>query len=839
VRAPASLIAIPLLAGSAVGLTLPEYDPSHLALNLAAGACLALLAGVAWWADDEGPECAIAVILCALLTGGSLGVSDAARAYHPPLLEWFRSAGSSASTPVLVRGVLREDASVTPLGVSLSLWVHAIGRTQASRAGTLGGVRLSVAGSLAPARVDEWRAGRAVRVTAILREPVTYRNPGAVDERRALARRGVALVGSVKSAALVDLTARGSIASEWAAACRAWSRSALTATVGSWAERSGAIARAILIGDRTGLALEDERRLQEAGTYHVIAISGGNIAILTLLILGGLRAAGVRSRAAAGTAIVLLLFYGRVTGSAPSVDRAITAAVVFLTGRLIDHRGPPVNVLAVAAVLAAASSPVTVMDAGFLMSFGATLGILIGVPRILRIRGSPSTTRRARRARRVPGRVARSAAGLFAATLAAEVVLAPVSASLFSRVTFAGLLLNFVAIPLMTIVQAGSLAALAAWPIDAAAARTLGYAVHRATGGLIDSARLVEVVPWISRDVAPPAWWLLVTYYIALIVLVVARRRRVTHGAGAAVLACGLIIASGAPSTSRERVDRPAGGWLRVAFLDVNQGDATAILLPDGRAFLVDTGGLPAAPLQDPTDAPLFDIGERVLAPALRALAVRRLDTLVLTHADSDHIGGARAMLRSFHPRAVWEGVPVPPDLALRGVRDAADAAGAEWRIVQAGDQLRVGRVELRALHPPIPDWERQRVRNDDSVVLDVRIGEVSIILPGDVGRDGEAQALRHLARAPVVVLKAAHHGSATSSTAEFLDAVRPAAVIVSAGRANRFGHPAPAVVARYRTRGIPMFTTGEDGAVILDTDGKAVEIRGWGSGRVWRCCAR
>ncbi len=134
-----------------------------------------------------------------------------------------------------------------------------------------------------------------MRVTTTLREPAVYLNPGAGDMRASLARRGVILVGSIKSAALVSVTARGSALHEVAAATRAWARRRLSEFVGRWGSRSAAIATAILIGDRTGLPDEDERRLQEAGTYHVIAISGGNIAILTVFLLVSARLAASAS----------------------------------------------------------------------------------------------------------------------------------------------------------------------------------------------------------------------------------------------------------------------------------------------------------------------------------------------------------------------------------------------------------------------------------------------------------------------------------------------------------------------------------------------------------------
>jgi competence protein ComEC len=157
-----------------------------------------------------------------------------------------------------------------------------------------------------------------------------------------------------------------------------------------------------------------------------------------------------------------------------------------------------------------------------------------------------------------------------------------------------------------------------------------------------------------------------------------------------------------------------------------------------------------------------------------------------------------------------------------------ADTLGLYWRTVQAGDVERIGPVRIRVLHPPLPDWERQRVRNEDSVVLDVRIGDVSVVLPGDIGAEGEKAILPLLQPSRIVVLKAPHHGSATSSTPALLSALRPAAVVFSAGRNNRFGHPHPAVVSRYREIGAAMFSTAEDGAVILDTDGTTVTMTGW-----------
>ena len=217
-RAPASLLAIPLTVGCATGLALGEHAPHHFAVCTAAAALLALLATVAALASgpDSTAESTVCIVVGAILAGVSSGTDASARAHHSPLHAWFE-ANQAAAGPVLVRGRLREDATLTANGVLLTLDVREIepcdteghGVSARSRCAMRGGARLSVIGTLAQSAMGEWRAGRELMVSASLREPAVYRNPGVPDERRTLARRGVALVGSVKSAAMVEVVSRG------------------------------------------------------------------------------------------------------------------------------------------------------------------------------------------------------------------------------------------------------------------------------------------------------------------------------------------------------------------------------------------------------------------------------------------------------------------------------------------------------------------------------------------------------------------------------------------------------------------------------------------------------
>jgi competence protein ComEC len=249
------------------------------------------------------------------------------------------------------------------------------------------------------------------------------------------------------------------------------------------------------------------------------------------------------------------------------------------------------------------------------------------------------------------------------------------------------------------------------------------------------------------------------------------------------------------------------------------------VTLPNGRTLVVDTGGV--------TVKGDFDIGDRVLGPVLRGRQLLGLDYLAVTHGDPDHLGGARALVRDFGASEIWWGVPVAHHEATALLRAEADRVRAAWRTLQRGDRVEIGGVELRVHHPPPPDWERQKVRNNDSLVLELRFGEVSLVLTGDIGREVEEELLSSLDLLPTVVLKVPHHGSGTSSSVAFVEKLRPTAALIGVGRSNPYGHPVPYVLERYRETGTEVFRTDQDGQIELSTDGEAVSVRTF-TGRIW-----
>jgi competence protein ComEC len=822
-RHAAVIPALGLLAGSACGLLLPF--PDRLASTL-----LILCAAFALWAWRRAHvllfACAVAA---AFFAGGARLASHAWEdARRPPLRAAFdtlareerlaaaregRLLPEDDEAMAIVTGRLRADAAPGLNAVSLTIDVDTLGSGGVVWPAR-GGLLASVGGTLAAGRLDEWRAGRRIRAPAQLRRVARYLDPDVPDAERALARRGIALVGSVKSGALIEVLDRGSAVTEALASTRAFVRRAIARSVGRWSPRAAAIVAAIVIGDRAGLDDDVERRLQEAGTYHVIAISGGNIAILAGLLLGGFRVAGLLGRAAMIAAIAVLVAYAALVGGGASVDRATLMAVVYFAARAVDQRSPPLNAIAFVAACLVVTAPLSAVDPAFVLTFGATLALLLAMPHAPR------------------GRLG-AVAGVFAASAAAELMLFPVAAFVFARVTFAGLALNFAAVPLMAVAQVAGMALVPAALVSTRLADALGFVACVGAEGLVRSADLVRYAPALTYRVAPPHPLAIVIYYGSAAVAwwiapsrggsdvrpgreaSVERRRpvvcatAVTIAAGAAVW---ILADPGAALRSR------GDGRLHATFIDVGQGDAAFLRLPSGDTMVVDAGGLSA-------DAS-FDVGDRVVAPVLRHAGLVRLDTLVVTHGDSDHAGGADAVAREFRPRELWEGVPVPRLELLRTLRADAEAAGARWTAVRAGERRRFGEVEIAVWHPPPPDWERQKVRNDDSVVLDVRWRDLSIVLAGDIGLPVERELAGGIPSAPLRIVKVPHHGSLTSSTPEFVRALAPRVAVFSVGRGNHFGHPAPEVVQRYLDAGAEILRTDRDGAIEIESDGRSADIR-------------
>jgi competence protein ComEC len=689
--------------------------------------------------------------------------------------------GEAEGRPLRIVGTVRGDAAEEAGWLGFAIDAEAVevgGRLERAD----GRVRVEVGGD---ARKPRLLDGDRVAVWASLR-PL----PGVRS-----AREGLAAAGTCKSARLLERRdgsgagpARRAAARAREAARRLIVRSMLPGT-----ERGLVLAMAL--GDRSEIDEATAEAFRASGTYHVLALSGAQVALVALLIVAVLRRAGAGPWAQATLTAAAISLYALLVGGDVPVVRAAVMASAVLVGRALELDADASNLLGLAALVLLALRPAAAADVGFQLSFGATLGILALAGPLTR--GVPRLPLRADLA--------------VAASVAAQCALGPVLTARFHRLAPAAVLLNLAAVPLSSAVLLAGLAVLVLAPLGPVPARMAGDVAWIAARALRASGDLGPLGPWLDLRVPGPSFAAVALYAAGLGLLYRERRR-----AGLALLAaCQLTLAAGGESS-------PVDGRLHLAVIDVGQGDGLLLLSPSGRAILVDAGG---------SRDPRFDPGERRVAPELWRRGVRRIDALLVTHAHPDHVGGAPFVLKAFRVAELWEGLaPLHDPVWGRVEARLAAARPTGRRSVAAGATLEWDGVRIDVLGPLPPARPPLRVRNEDSVVLGVTFGEVRLLLTGDVA--GEAEDALRVPRS--VVVKVPHHGSRSSSRAAFVSQAAPRLAVVSVGAHNPFGHPHPEVLERYRRSGALVLRTDRDGNVDVATDGRRVWVRvaGEGEGR-------
>ncbi len=550
------------------------------------------------------------------------------------------------------------------------------------------------------------------------------------------------------------------------------------------------LVEAMLLARRDGLDPAIRDRFARSGLSHVLAISGlhaGIIAAVALLVCGLLRLP--RRRADAAAALVTGIYVLGI-GAPPAAARAALLIGLFLASRMLQRPADPLALLAAAALALLAVDPLMILEPGFQLSFAGITGLVV--------------LRRPVEARLAHIRPALRKA--LAASLAATAATAPIAALQFGRFAPIGIVANLAAIPLAGLAVPALGATLAIGMASPAAGGLLAPGGRLVLAALDGTARAAAAVPYGSLVVARDTTlgWLAAALLAGAAAAGLALRdgirpwprRMIAAGLAAAALVAWPVA-----------VRSSAGDVLEIDAIDVGQGDALAIRVPGGAWILVDAG---------PRDA-RFDAGRTRVVPFLLSRGARRLALLVLTHADADHIGGAKAVLDAFPVDLVVDpGVVEGKPLFLETVRDAMHH-GTRWAAARAGREIRIGDATLQVLAPLRAALDAPAQTNELSVVFLLHFGRFGALFMGDAPADVEQELVaREGAALRVQVLKAGHHGSRTATSEAFLTAAAPALALVSVGRHNRFGHPAPEVLARLRRHGVAIWRTDEQGTITV-----------------------
>lgn len=645
-------------------------------------------------------------------------------------------------------------------------------------------------------KLRQIRMGQVVRLRCRLRTPLTPRNPGGFNARRWLVTEGSVLLCSVSKG--TDLEIIGCEDPGPLGRLTGFLRSMLRTSINvQYAPEHASILTGLLLGDRGMIedtVLNDFRR---TGIMHILAVSGLHAGIILMMVFVPLERLPFGARSFC--ALAALWLFAAVTGFAPPVTRASVMATIVLLGMLLQRDSQPINALAAAGTGILLFDPLTLFGLSFLLSFGAVLGILLFQQRVLHVLMDVFP--------RGWWNMLRHPAALLSLTLSAQALTLPLLAREFGQVSPAGLLANLVAVPLVFMtVTCGALSLLlhvmnpaCAVPFTAVAAASID--VILVTSGFL--ARLPGAS--VSLPPLPPLVIILYLTGIAYLTVSQGRMRQKFFIICLTVLA----VLTTAPAIAPD--ERAA---VHVTFLDVGQGDAAVIELPGGATVLIDTG----------PGSGSWDAGTAIILPFLRTRGIRRLHSIIITHPDNDHAGGARSVIEEVPVGQVLVGGRWPESGAPGQLMDVLIARTDSVRDVRAGTRIPLpGDAMLYVLSPPADlDCEAS---NEHSVVVLLRYGTTRFLFTGDADAEAERRLVaRYDSFLRADVLKVGHHGSTTSSSPGFVIKVHPRHAVISAGRNNHFNHPRQEVLDRMRLAGAQIWRTDVEGAIMFRSDGKRVE---------------
>ncbi|HEY5933816.1 MAG TPA: ComEC/Rec2 family competence protein [Kofleriaceae bacterium] len=661
------------------------------------------------------------------------------------------------------------------------------------------GARLEVSGTGAQTvwiwAAEPVRAGETIAVTGRLTTPRSARGPAQTDRADLVRARGADYELTAQHVErIADEPGLVDHAWRWADGVQqGWSR---TIDRAGGAPDARAALRGIVAGDRTAVPPDLDARWRAAGIYHVLSVSGLHLAVVAGLVFALIRRLVAASpwggrvhpaRWAAPPALAVAIAYTLVTGAQLATLRALIAIALVFCAAMLDRPVRLIDALGVAALAILVWRPADLFDPGFQLSFVAALALAL----------VPASPRRG-----VRGYLVRGITATFWVTLAT----APITAYHFQQVTPGGLVGNLVLTPIIELVALplalGGLAV--GWDAPVAAATWL-VELTDGIAGVVAVAMPVGQIALVGTIVLASC--------VALSIVLAMRAARTRLDA---VLWLALCLA-----WSQARTPAPAGA-LRVTFVDVGQGDAAVIELPDGAVWLVDAGGIPG--VGDGGSAP-----GQAIARVLAAYGRDRIDVAIVSHPHPDHYLGLAALAVPIgelwvapeddeeheHGGAFRE---LAARLVARGTRIVHPPLG-EAR-VQAGVTLVTWAPRYRATDAGPPRLAADPVRsvNDNSLVVELRYRGRAILFTGDLELEGESELVAAGIES-VDVVKVPHHGSRTSSGAALALATRPAHAVISCGRANQFGFPDPEVVARWASVGAEVARTDRDGAVIVTVD--------------------
>jgi competence protein ComEC len=693
--------------------------------------------------------------------------------------------------------------------------------------------------------------GTRLRIIAKLHPARNYRNPGAFDYEGYLRDHGISVLGSAEEKDVERLPGfSGSRIELW----RNRIHSSIVAKIHQlWPASQASLMDAMVLGEESFLRNSTRTEYQRSGTYHVLVVSGMNLSILAVAIFWTLRQFRIDPSVAAIATVVVSFSYAFVVGVGPPVWRAALMLATYLGARLLYRERNMMNAIGAAALGVLIVDPSALFGASFQLTFLAVYIIAgIGAPilerttspyaqglRLLRVASydlhvAPAVAQFRLDMRLIAGRLRRFCGSRLSFAMPAifmrvaiglcellfisalmQAGLALLMAYHFHRATTMGMPANLAVIPLTQVLMPAAAAAVGLGYISTVLAHPAVWISGLALDGIAGTVHLLGGAHLAGASVAdmrvamPSVAMILAS--IAVLALAMIAARRALWAAFASVGAIFVVAVWIAFVPARPHI---RAAMMEMTTIDVGQGDSILLVTPEGRTLLIDAGGLPQWMHSD------FDLGEQVVSSYLWNRGIDHLDIVAITHPHADHLGGMPAVISNFHPRELWLSIDKPVG-ALASIVAQAQKSGMKVLVRKEGDQFKYGGVQFKMLAPGRDQVTGSMRPNDDCLVFTATFGATTALLEGDAERPAEQRLVEEHPEA--MLLKVAHHGSATGTSADLLATVRPRYAVISVGTRNVYGHPRREVLERLQRAGVKTYRTDEEGAVSFYLDGTSV----------------
>jgi competence protein ComEC len=676
-----------------------------------------------------------------------------------------------------------------------------------------------------------------------------FNNPGGFDYKRYMALRkvyGTSYVSAQKLALLKrnSETGIGMIISNTRRKI-----SDLIDKTGQGTEQG--VLKALIVGDRNSVSKDLRQAFNRAGIGHLLAISGLHIGIVAtgaffifkylLSHIKFLLWHAWTKKGAVILSVIPVVIYGLLSGMSPSTQRAVIMVTVFLAAFLFEREHDPMNTLAVAALLILVAHPPSLFSISFQLSFTAVLAILYGLSRVqIPWRSDSGGMKPPKRVR-----VATKLFCFFMVSFFALLGTLPLTMFYFNQISLVGLFANFIFVPLIgfVVVPLG-LMAVFLYPLTGSVALGCLKAGAVVLEQAISMINFFADLPFAAAKTVTPSYFEICCFYILFWAVLNIRydssktpvgqdylpgrednspdKHSIQKSAAIVVL---LVILAMSADACYWLYNRFWHDDLRVTMIDVGHGNAALMELPEGYNILIDGGGF--------SDNSIFDTGARIIAPFLWQKKIKTVDTLVLSHPNSDHLNGLIYIAEHFNVKNVWTNNEAANTFGYKKFMEVIkknEIHMPEYREIVGIHHINGVCIDI--VYPQVDFIEKReketwRNLNNNSMVLKASFGEESFLFPGDI----EIRAEYELAaiagdKLKSTVLLAPHHGSKTSSSERFIEKVNPKIIIISSGWKGRFGFPHPSVLRRYKEKGCRILGTARNGAVSMSTDGQTLTIK-------------